>query len=162
MGEHRHIRDNEPEEGEPHPCLEHDEQAPQRRVRQDVTEPEGEEGRAAAIQGGANTRVTPSRGHLSAQAPQEQGKPADQPGTPHPDEQEERERAIVTQVSLASLAAVPASPRRGGPQLPGRPEDQARKPQPAGGPPRQHDRLEGIQQHHADQHNPNNRPQQHQ
>src|SRR5262247_2462556 len=160
--EHWHIRDNEGEEGEPQPCLEHDEQASQRRVRQDVADPKGEEGRAAAIQGGPKTRVTSSRGHLRVQAPQEQCKPADQPGAPHADEQEERERAIVTQVGLTALAAPPVSPRGGGPQLPGRPEDQAREPQPAGGSSRQHDRLEGIQQYHADQYDPDDRPEQHQ
>ncbi len=94
MVEHRYIRDNEREEGEPHPGLEHDEQAPQRRVRQDVAEAEGEEGRAAAIQGSPKTCAAPGRDERGAQAPQEQGEAADQPGGPHPDEQEERERAM--------------------------------------------------------------------
>src|SRR5437762_6833665 len=83
--------------------------------------------------------------------PHEQGEAADQPGGPHPDEQEERRGAIETQVGLAALAAAPGTARGAGPQVPGRPDDQPREPRPMGHPPWQHDSLEGIQQHHTDQ-----------
>jgi hypothetical protein len=46
------------------------------------------------------------------------------------------------------------------PQLPGGPEHRTSEPQPAGHPPREHAGLEGFQQHHADQHDPDDRPEQ--
>src|SRR5262249_56246462 len=95
-------------------------------------------------------------------AEREECRGGEEPWAPRADEREERERAKETQVGLTALAAPPVSSCGGGPQLPGRSEDQAREPQSAGGASRQHDRLEGIQQYHADQYAPDDRPEQHQ
>src|SRR5262249_26472608 len=85
-------------------------------------------------------------------------KPPINPVGPRPEEEGEHGGTIEPKVGLG-VPAAPQEPARGaGPQVPGRPDDQAREPRPVGHPPWQHDSLEGIQQHHTDQHDTDYRP----
>src|SRR5262249_54061583 len=92
--------------------------------------------------------------------PEHEGEAHDEPACPQRDEQEQRHGPEEAEVRLATFAAAPV-PGWPAPEQPQGPDHQDSEPHTARDPARQHDRLEGVQEHLPNQQRADERREQH-
>ena len=137
------VPDDQGQESEPDPGLKDGQGARHRPSWRNVSQPEGEEGRAAQIEVRAERRRLSRRVDRRDQRPLQQPEPEHQARSPKHQEEHEREGSVESEEGLAPRARDDPA-RDGRPRLPGQTVKEARQAPPAGDAPGQYDDLEGI------------------